>query len=86
MWGANHSNHCPLSLCPILHPLLGWMMMTDGCMQLFQRNIYAQHKNDRTIVVVVVVVAVVVVVVNTAAAILRASITRSSTTNVHPGC
>ena len=56
-------------------------MMTDGCMQLFQRNIYAQHKNDRTIVVVVVVV-----VVNTAAAILRASITRSSTTNVHPGC
>ena len=40
-------------------------MMTDGCMQLFQRKIFAQHKNDRTIVVVVVV--------NTAAAILRVS-------------
>ena len=66
MWGANHSHHCPLSLCPILHPLLGWMMMTDGCMQLFQRKIYAHHKNDRTIVVIVVVV-------NTAAAILRVS-------------
>ena len=41
-------------------------MMTDGCMQLFQRKIYAHHKNDRTIVVIVVVV-------NTAAAILRVS-------------